>query len=444
MSIYGVTATGFIVKPLDTIQAEIEADLRAAFGADVNLDAREPLGQLAGIFAERFSEAWDLAEAVYRSSDPDGASGDALDAVAALTGTMRLAATRSSAPAVLAGTAATVIPGATSMVSAPSTGARFALRAAVTLSAVSAWAPTTTYAVGTRRANGGEVYQVASITTGISASSGGPAGTGTAIVDGGVTWRWVGTGAAAGDGIFDAVETGPKQALAGALSQIETPVSGWTTVVNVTDATLGTDLETDAALRVRREQGLRAVGSAALDAIRADVLAVSGVTACTVFENASSSTDGSGVPAKAIEVLVSGGVDQAIRDAIWGSKAAGIETHGSTSGTTLDSQGVAHTVEFSRPSELLVYLDLTIVVDAATLPVDGDTQIAAALAAKQFAAGESVVSWQLKKLISVSGVTDVTLLKIGLSAWPTTETTLVATSRQLARLDSSRVRITHV
>lgn len=55
-----------------------------------------------------------------------------------------------------------------------------------------AWAGSTSYAVGNYRMNdSGKIYQVASITTGISAASGGPTGTGSGIVDGGVTWNFV-------------------------------------------------------------------------------------------------------------------------------------------------------------------------------------------------------------------------------------------------------------
>lgn len=441
MSTYGVTPNGFVVKPLSVIKGELEADLRAEFGADVNLDAREPLGQLVGVMAERFSEAWDLAEAIYRAADPDGATGDGLEAIAALTGTRRAPATRSEAQAVLAGATGTIVP-AGSAARSPSNGARWSLRSVVTLAAVMPWAGATTYAAGDRRANSGELYEV--VTGGASAASGGPSGTGTSIVDGAVTWRWIGSGAAAADGVFDADDTGPIQALARALSEIATPVSGWSTVLNLADATLGHAVESDEELRVRREQGLRAVGAAALDAIRADIVNLPGVTACTVFENTTASVDGDGLPAKSIEVLVSGGVDHDIRAAIWRSKAGGIETYGNVSGTTTDSQGVARTVKFSRPVDKLVYLDVSIKIDAATFPADGDAQVQAALAAKTYAPGDDVVSWALKKLVGVSGVTDVPALKVGLAAWPTTETTLAIGSRELAKLSTSRIRITHV
>jgi hypothetical protein len=53
-----------------------------------------------------------------------------------------------------------------------------------------AWAPSTTYTVGARRTNGGNVYTCT--TGGTSAGSGGPSGTGTGIVDNTVRWSYVG------------------------------------------------------------------------------------------------------------------------------------------------------------------------------------------------------------------------------------------------------------
>lgn len=54
-----------------------------------------------------------------------------------------------------------------------------------------AWAASTVYAVGSMRANGGNSYKVTAVTgDATSASSGGPSGTGTGIVDGNVTWAY--------------------------------------------------------------------------------------------------------------------------------------------------------------------------------------------------------------------------------------------------------------
>jgi len=54
---------------------------------------------------------------------------------------------------------------------------------------ISAWAPSTSYAVGNRRSNGGNAYQC--IAAGTSASSGGPSGTGSSITDGGAKWKFL-------------------------------------------------------------------------------------------------------------------------------------------------------------------------------------------------------------------------------------------------------------
>jgi len=58
-----------------------------------------------------------------------------------------------------------------------------------------AWAGSTAYTVGARRKNGStpvKAYECISITSGTSASSGGPTTTGSSITDGGVTWKYLG------------------------------------------------------------------------------------------------------------------------------------------------------------------------------------------------------------------------------------------------------------
>lgn len=61
---------------------------------------------------------------------------------------------------------------------------------------VSPWQASTAYTAGTLATNGGNVYEV--VADGTSAGSGGPAGTGQAIVDGTVTWRFLGKAGTAG------------------------------------------------------------------------------------------------------------------------------------------------------------------------------------------------------------------------------------------------------
>lgn len=440
----GVTSTGFVAKTFSELQDDLKASMRARFGAQFDLSVQSIGGQMAAIFSELLAEAWEVAEDVYGSSDPNAAHGAALDALMALTGSRRKEAFKSTVTLVAVGTAGTVVATGRvfSVAGAPTT--RFAAAADATLAAPGAWASATVVALGLRRVNGGKVYQVT--VPGTTAGSGGPTGTGSAIVDGTATWRYLGTGTGVVDVSAEGEVTGPLVANAGTLTVIETPVSGLASVVNLLDAELGADLEVDSTAKLRREQELRAPGSAAAAAVRADVSKVQGVTSVTVFENTSMATDGDGLPAKSFEVLVLGGTDADIRAAIYGAKPLGIETHGTTSGTVVDSAGVSHTVKHSRPADQDVWIIISVKADPDTWPSDGAAQVAEAIAEwgdARLGIGHDVASSAAgAQAFQVSGVWEVTSTLIGLSDPPVSSATLAMSIRQIARLDTSRIAVT--
>lgn len=87
-------------------------------------------------------------------------------------------------------------------------------------------------------------------------------------------------------GIFLSRDYGPIVAPANSVNEIVTPVAGWTAVNNPTAGTLGRLRETDAELRIRRQNSLRVLGAATVEAIRARLLQeVPGVTNVFIFEN---------------------------------------------------------------------------------------------------------------------------------------------------------------
>ncbi len=438
---FGLLSTGFSAKTLSDIKTDLETEFKAQFGASINLDPESSgLGRLIGILAEREALLWDLALAVYSSADPDKATGAALEALAAITGTTRKGATKSTVTLACVGTGFGPLAAGRVVSVAGSGGAKFSSTTTTSLVVVAAWAINTPYVVGQKVVNGGKVYQCT--VAGTSAGAGGPTGTGLAIVDNTVTWRYVGTGTYAADVAFESQDTGPIVAVSGTLTTIDTPVAGWVSAVNVLDAVLGTNIESDAALRIRRADELSSGGNAALNAIRANVLDVADVTACIVFENAGDVTDADGVPPHAVEVLVLGGADADIREAIFDSVAAGIATHGGVSGYVTDSAGFTHLVKFSRPTTVNIYVTVDVQKLAADFPSDGSDQIKAALvvAGDALGIGRNVVSAYLSaKIFAITGVLDVSACKIGLAPTPTLETTLVITSRQLADFDTSRI-----
>jgi len=300
---YGVTPTGFVDKPIETILSEIEADQKAAFGDTFDVSAQSPAGQFNGVIATALRELWEVAQAVYAAVDPDASTDDALTQVSTITGTVRQAATKSTVTATVnLDAGVTLAAGAVASVSG-SPDARFVTLADATNS-------------------GGAPADVA--------------------VE------------------MEAEDVGVVVANSGTLTVIETPSTGWNTITNALDATLGEEIEADEDLRTRREAELRRTGAAAVDAVKADIGDVADVTGVTVFENDTDSTDADGVPPHSLECVVLGGAANDIAQAIWDSIAGGVQAYGGTSGTAVDDDGASRTVYFSRPAEVPIYIDVEV------------------------------------------------------------------------------------
>ena len=443
---YGLTDQGLIIKTLSIIRADLEAAVRAAFGASLTLGDFTLLGQLLGILAERFAELWALAQAVYNSQDPNAATGLSLDNVCAVTGTTRPPATYSSATLTATGTPSTTVPSAT-VVETFSTQFKFQTTQNGLIVTVSAWAPSTAYVAGDRVTNGGRVYQCT--VAGVSAGSGGPAGTtpGGSEIDGTVlTWIFLGDGTGAVDIPALAQNTGVIAAAAYDLRISDTPTAGVNGMINVLDADKGQDIASDQALRLLREQELAADGVSTADAITAALLKVIGVSAVTVYHNDSDTTDSNGVPPHAVECLVTGGADADVGACIFAEVAAGIATYTSTTTSVdvVDSQGVSHTVYFTRPALITVYVDITLTYDADNYPSDGDAEVQLAIAnfGGMFKAGRDVTaSGMSAQAFTVPGVLDVTQVFIGTSPSPGSSATISVSTRQQAVFETFNVTV---
>ncbi|MBA3841169.1 MAG: hypothetical protein H0X39_00860 [Actinobacteria bacterium] len=447
---YGLTASGLVVKTTDLVRQDINALLIAKFGPSFDVSDSSPDGAIAGIFAERMGQMWDLVQQVAASQDPDQATGASLDALCLLTGTFRTPARSSAVTLTLTGTAGTGVTGG-SRAATLSTGQLFQTTASTILGALAAWSGSTVNAIGTRVTNAGNVYQVT--VAGTSAASGGPTfsplATGsTTGTDGTVTWRYLGGGAAAVDVLATSVNTGAVGGVAGDISVINTPVGGWAGVSNVLDAVLGNDVQSDASLRVARIAQLSAPGTGTANAVRAAVLQVAGVTSCTVFVNNTDFANVDGMPPHSVEVLALGGADADIANALYAQIAAGIAYQGTTTVVINDSQGVAQPIKFSRPSQVPIYVTINVVKDPIFYPANGDAQVALAIAtygSLQLVGKDAVAASVAAQAFKVTGVLDVPRsgslqgALIGIAASPTSDATIVITSRQQAVWDTSRV-----
>jgi uncharacterized phage protein gp47/JayE len=399
---YGLSASGFLAKPLSVIQSEIEQGLidglRDSEG-NARLNVKTGVtSQITGPYASKARELWELAEAVHGAFDRDNASGAALDAVGAMTGSDRIPATKG-----------TVIETVT-------------LAAAMTLPAGS-----------------------------IVSDVGDPTSRWVTLED--VTSTTLGTYEVE----CECETAGPIAANAGALTVIETPVSGWTAAANAEDANQGTLEETDPDYRARQEDELAGQGTSPQDAVRADLLALldeEEITdgSVTVAMNVGDVANGEGLPPHSIEAIVYDGTDggtaltdDQIAQRLWDTVAAGIQTHGTSSGTATDSLGESHTVYFSRPTIVELYVSPTVSVATSRGwdATNGPTSIKAALVAfgrSTFGTGDDVARFRLMSAIfGVAGIVDVTAFTLGITASPVGTTNVVIGRRELAVFDTGRV-----
>jgi len=228
---------------------------------------------------------------------------------------------------------------------------------------------------------------------------------------------------------------------------ISTPVGGLDAITLQENSADGEDEETDSDLRFRREQSLALPGSSTVEAIRADVLQVTGVDSCTVFENRTGTTDALGLPPKSIEVLVYSENDDYtgpdVADKIQLVKPAGTETYGSLSATTEDSAGNQYTTYYSEPTELRAYVELDLTAgddytDDATI-----AELIATWATQALTVGRSLYSSDIVNVVAdAEGVTTVDVLATFVedTASPN-EYEVTATGRDLITIASGDVTV---
>lgn len=354
---FGITPSGFLRKTTQDVQDEVEADLQTEFGASIRLARTSLFGQLVAVLSSGFGAMWELAELVFYVMDPMKAEGAWLDGLAAIRSVTRQAAVNSTAELVATGTDGTVIT-AGSVVELDGSGARFTADADATIS-------------------------------------------------GGVATLAV-----------TAVEAGPTEVPAPSSWTIITTITGWDTATNVITGTTGRFVESDAELRSRLRTTRGASGSGTLEAVLARVLDVDGVTSAHVVENDGVADDADGRPPGSFEVLVSGGADELLAQTIWQHKPAGIKPVSTALAapelveeTIVDSQGENRLIRFTRPTDVAIWIALTLDTNR-PLDVSEEDAIKAAVVeyGDTLGVGDSVISWRV--LAAVDVLDDVEILDV--------------------------------
>lgn len=379
-----LTAAGLEVSRLADRIADLTADVRLIFGADIDLEPDTVDGQTLGLFAEAVNSLDMLLEEVYQAFDPNSATGKTLATLVQLNGITKAEGTYSTVTATLGG------------------------RVGVTVPALTLLHSTATLAV----------FQT-DVDAVITASG---------FVN--VTCT--------------ATTIGVQEAPAGTLTAIDSPAFGLQTVTNAADALVGRDPETDGQLRVRRAKSTAFPSQTIREGIEAAVANLPGVTQARVYENDQSGLDPvTGQAANSIYAVVEGGVDADIARAIYLKKTAGIPTLGSVVTTVTGSDGRPHGIQHQRPTHDLVYFVVN-VSQRTGFPADGAQQIKDAIEAygtANYEIGQEVIQSDFYAALAGIPGKSITSLFLGLAPAPASSANLATLYDHLADFDAARVTV---
>lgn len=311
-----LTAKGFKRKRLDEIIADMETVAKELWGVNVNLSDRSNLGKFIRLVARERAKDFEDMEDVYNSAFYDTAVDNSLDKVAKRIGLTRIQENRAT------GTYRFVVdPG----ISIPQG-----------------------IIVGTE---GGVEF----ITTESGTESGGIIEVGIRAVNAGVSGN----------------------VPADTITVIKTPVPGILSGTNPEATEGGRNRETDEEFRFRYERSLAIGGSATAASVEAALLQLTDVKDAIVDQNEEDKTV-NGLPPNCIAPYVYGGTEQEIAETIFRTKAGGIRSYGSVVVNVTDSRGKVHSIGFSRPTEVSVWVRITL-TRTADYPTNGDDLVRTAV-----------------------------------------------------------------
>lgn len=312
---WGLTEKGFNRPTYTTLLNALEYKARELYGDSINLTVRSPLGLFLRIIAWVWNILWACLEDIYNSRFVDTAAGNSLYSLGRNIGMQLLPEGKATGYITVSGTSGTRVPAG--------------------------------FLVST---NGGLQYVVTSAVT---------IGSEESVL-----------------AIIKAVNTGTEyNTAAGTVQVIVNPssVPGITSIYNNKEITGGREKETDNDFRDRYYKSVDYAGGVNADAIRASLLNdVEGVSSAYIYENDQDVFDEVyNLPAHSMEAVVYGGLDEAVAQAIYARRAAGIQTLGSSEIDVLTASGQTMKIRFSRPSPRRIWIRITNLKTTKDFPGNG-------------------------------------------------------------------------
>lgn len=351
-----VDETGIHAPPYADIFGNLQFLYRGIYGSDAYLEPDSQDGQWLAVLARAFSDANNMAIAVWNAFSPATARGVGLSSVVKINGLKRQDDSNSTVDIRCIGQAGATVMGG---VVKDALGQQWKLRSFI-------FPP------------GGDVIVSATATA-----------------------------------------AGALRAAPNTINQIVNPTRGWQSATNPSSANPGQPIEVDAQLRARQSVSTANDAVSPTEAVQGSLLALPGVTAAVPYENDTNATDANGLPPHSLAMVVAGGDAFAIAQVIQEKKTQGGATFGTTTEVVPDYAGVPRTINFFRPTIVTIQVEVTLTpLSGYTTSIGAQIQQAVADYVNSLKIGDDVILTRLYVPANLSNAAagetfDVTLIRVG-------------------------------
>lgn len=306
-----INANGIETEDLQTIIDKLTIEFKNIYGQDINLEQSTPDGQLINIFAQAKIDTLNLAVQLYNLFNSETVIGRAQDNLYKLVGLYRKSSQFSFVQVNVTTTQAVNLEGLDDDIE--------------NINGVG-------YTVSDTNGNNFILTNSAAIT-----------GAGTYLLE------------------FRAQNVGAVQVLPNTIKNMVSVIRGVSGVNNPGVQYLtGNDAETDAEFRIRFNKSRSISGKGFSDSLLAALLNINLVADAQVYQNRTNQTDGDGTPGHTVWVIVEGGTNVDIAQAIYANVTDGAGMRGETQVVIKKSNGLLETINFDRASSEPLYIQATL------------------------------------------------------------------------------------
>ena len=346
-----INENGLLIDEFSTIYNRLADKFKLIYGQDINLEQNSPDGQLLGIITNEIYDLQTLILHIYNSFDPDLAQGVELNKLLKLIAQTRRASTKSIVDITIVANANVTLPA--------------------------------DYTIIDENKN---EWVINAETTLIS---------GTNIVS------------------FNAVNFGAIEASANTINDVVTVFPEITSVNNALPAEVGRDEESDVLLRKRRNNLLSVNSNSTIAGVYSKLFLLDTVTDAVIYENATDTYDAlKDLNAHTLWCIIDGGSIDEITKIIATDKTIGTDLKGTVSNNYVEiflkadgtTRALTHIVKFDRPTEIPLYIKLTVSKKIITDIIDMDA-IKNKLVEKLYSINEKATATELYAYVYSAGNT---------------------------------------